>query len=138
MKNNLEVYIDTNFYLRFVFNDIPKQNQKCRSLIESAKSGRCDLHLTEETICEIVYVLLKLYKLNRKEIKEDLSFFLSHKFVRNENKRVVFLALEIFLGTNLSIVDSVLVSKASFHGRALATFDEDLLKVSKAYKVPIV
>jgi len=138
MKNHTDVYIDTNFYLRFVLNDIPKQNQKCRSLIESAKNGRCNLHLTEEIICEIVYVLLKLYKLNRKEIKEDLSFFLSHKFVKNENKRVVFFALEIFLKTNLSIVDSVLVSKASFNEYAIATFDEDLLKTAKVYKVAVV
>ena len=138
MKVLSEVYIDTNFYLRLVLNDVPKQNEKCRQIIELARDGKCNLHVTDEVICEIVFVLLKVYKLDRIHIKEGLSFFLSHKFVKSENKESVFLALEIFLKTNLSIVDSVLVSKANFNEYAIATFDEDIIKTAKVNNLSVV
>ena len=55
--------IDTNVILRYLLDDIPEQADKAESVI---KQGSFTL---PEIIAEVVYVLTKLYKVPRNEIK---------------------------------------------------------------------
>lgn len=71
--------IDTNVILRYLLNDIPEQAKQSEEVI---KNGAFTL---PEVIAEVVYVLFKLYKVPREEIKGIVSPLAAKDFVTPED-----------------------------------------------------
>lgn len=115
---------DTNILLRLVLNDVPEQGQKVQALLSGkARKFRVD----DLALTELVFVLEKLYRLNRREIAEMLDIILSIPQLLLD--RPLFqTVVQLYLASPaLSITDCYLTSAASAHGAVpLWTFDKKL------------
>ena len=60
------MYIDTNYLLRYMLNDIPEQSEKA---VEAITNGA---EIYPEIIPEAVYVLNKVYGIGRKDVASAL------------------------------------------------------------------
>ena len=118
--------LDTNILLRLVLNDVPEQGQKVQALLSGkARKFRVD----DLALTELVFVLEKLYRLNRREIAEMLDIILSVPQLLLD--RPLFQnVVQLYLASPaLSITDCYLTSAASAHGAVpLWTFDKKLAR----------
>jgi len=121
--------VDTNVILRFLLNDNPNQAQEAEDLFEKAENNQ--LEIPDIIIAELIFVLLSVYKLSRRDIVEKIRAVVEHpKFM--VNKKIINFALDEFLSKNVSFVDGYLVALAKTRrGIDLFTFDKKLMNVLK-------
>jgi predicted nucleic-acid-binding protein len=62
-------FVDTNLFLRYLTNDVPRQADAVESLLKRASRGKVNLVTTSMVIAEIVWTLESYYELGRKEIQ---------------------------------------------------------------------
>lgn len=77
-------------------------------------------------LAECVYVLLKVYKIDKQIISEKLREWFAYKGVVNPDKKDLIDSIKLFGETQLSIVDCIACSKSINNGFSLFTFDDDL------------
>ena len=96
MAKNL---IDANVILRYLLNDVEEM------AAESARIIQKGAFTIPEVLAEVVYVLMKVYHVERQEISETLTVFLDS--VEINRKDIMIQALKIFSETNLDFVDCI-------------------------------
>ncbi len=120
MKNM--VMLDANVILRYLLND----NEEMASEAEKAIKSQTAL-ITIEVIAEVVYVLKRVYAIDKAEIKESVLGFLSETEV--EEREVLVLGLEIYAEQNLDFVDCILYAYRCVKKYDILTFDKKLKKL---------
>ena len=118
--------IDANWILRYLLRDDEGFFKKSSALLERVKAGEEKVVVLESVLAECVYVLLKLYRVERGVVAEKLRELLHYRGIANTDKKDLLDALQIFNQTNLSIVDCFLSSKSRNRGMELCTFDKKL------------
>lgn len=108
--------------LRFLLKDNISQALKTAEYIDNE-----DVSVTVEIIAEVVYVLGKVYSLERKKISESVISFLELVNCREHDE--VVLALARFEISNLDFVDCMLYAYHKLNGVKIATFDKQLIKI---------
>jgi len=129
MSIKKKTLVDTNVILRFLLNDNPNQAQEAEDLFEKAENNQ--LEIPDIIIAELIFVLLSVYKLSRRDIVEKIRAVVEHpKFM--VNKKIINFALDEFLSKNISFVDGYLVALAKTRREIdLFTFDKKLMNVLK-------
>ena len=117
------IVLDTNTILRCILRD----NKEMGALIDDQMAQE-ECLIFPEVIAEIIYVLLKVYRLDRGKIEILVSAILRHKNVRFPHRAVVKTALRYFGSTKLDFVDCLLIGYAIAEGRRIFTFDKKLKK----------
>ena len=126
--------IDANVVLRYLLNDDKVLFDRASALLEKVKIGEETVIIPESVLSECVYVLLKIYKINRPTIAEKLKGLFSYKGIANPDKKDLIDSLTLFEKTQISIVDCILCAKSLNRKMPLFTFDHDLRKIcSKNY-----
>jgi len=124
-----EIFIDTNVILRFLLKDSKTYYAKAETIFLEAKGKKHAIRLIPQVLFETVYVLEKLYKVERTDIAGAMRVFLEENSIKTTNKKELFCALDLYSSNkSLSLVDiylSCLVKKAQ--GK-LVTFDTKLKK----------
>jgi predicted nucleic acid-binding protein len=120
--------IDANVILRYLLRDNEILFKKASSLLEKARTGEETVVVTESALAECVYVLLKIYGVERAIVSERLRELLSYKGIANPDKKDLIDSIILFGKTRLSIVDCILCAKSGNHGMELFTFDDELKK----------
>lgn len=113
--------LDANVILRYLLADDPGMADKAEEWIASGVA-----HATMEVLAEVVYVLQKVYKTDRRDIAEAVSGVLRQ--LECADKRVAETALSVYADTALDFVDCVLCARHRVRGDEIATFDKPLLK----------
>lgn len=117
MKNM--VMLDANVILRYLLND----NEKMALEAEKAIKTQTAL-VTIEVIAEVVYVLKRVYSIDKVEIKESVLGFLSETEV--EERDVLVLGLKTYAEQNLDFVDCILYAYRCVKKYDVLTFDKKL------------
>jgi predicted nucleic-acid-binding protein len=115
--------LDTNAILRFILQD----NQEQATFVEERMLQNKFL-IPIEVIAEMVYVLNKVYKIDRESIRQLVCDIL---YVRNAvipNMKIIESALQIFAMENLDFIDCILISYAQIEGYQIISFDKKLNK----------
>jgi len=120
--------IDANVVLRYLLQDDDVLFKKASSLLERVKVGEEAIIISESVLAECVYVLLKVYKIEKQIISEKLRDLFAYKGIVNPDKKDLVDSITLFGQTQLSIVDCIVCSKSINNGLSLFTFD-DALKV---------
>ena len=110
--------IDTIVILRYLLNDIPEQADKAESVI---KTGAFTL---PEIVAEVVYVLVKLYKIPRDSINKIILPLFDE--IEIQNKEVILKAADLFSETSLDFVDCILVARNKILNEHIFSFDKKL------------
>ena len=69
-------FVDTNIFLRFLTNDVPKQAEKCAILIQKLKKGQETVEISVLAAAEIVWTLERFYKLSKSDIASKMTSIL--------------------------------------------------------------
>jgi predicted nucleic-acid-binding protein len=117
------VVLDTNTILRCILQD-----DREAALLVNEQMAREKCLILPEVIAEVVYDLLKTYRLDRKAIVQSISVMLGHKNAQVPHKTVIETALRRFDETKLDFVDCLMVGYAVIKGHRIFTFDKELKK----------
>ena len=128
LKKNL-VALDTNAFIRFLIGDDELNHRKSVKLFAEIESEEINALLLESVFAEIVFVLEKIYKVERKLITEHLSSIISLRGIRSQNKKVLLNALELYQSNKIDIVDCILASYCILDDINIYSFDKKLIKL---------
>ena len=117
-KNMAKKLIDANAILRYLLNDVESMAAESAQVI---KNGAFTI---PEVLAEVVYVLMKVYHVERQEISKVLIIFLNS--IEINRKDIMIKALEIFADTNLDFVDCILISYNKTDSVEIFSFDKKL------------
>lgn len=81
-----------------------------------------------EVACEVVYVLQKIYKVDRRQIQQQLVGIVNDQLVVVEKTDVFLKALECYSTTTFDFVDTLLWAYHIVEQQDILTFDKKLRK----------
>jgi len=117
------VLFDTNVILRYILRDNLAMTEKIKRQL-SIEIG----YVPIEVIAEVVYVLSKVYKVERNIISQIITDITNTDKIRIIDTNVVQHALEVFASSSLDFVDCLLVGYAKEKQYFVFTFDKKLQK----------
>lgn len=123
-------YIDTNFVLRLLLNDIPSQTAIAQKLFEEINQGKIKGMISLLVLGEIIWVFENFYKRKRLDFIPMLSQLISLKHIQiiEINKHDVLVILDTMLKSNLDLTDLYLLHFGKRREIEIASFDKNLLK----------
>lgn len=123
------IFIDTNYFLRFLLEDNLQQQQKVKQLFKKAITKKIKLFTSTIVIFEIFWVLSSFYKKNKQEVIRVLDKILALTFIELEERQIIQKALNIYSEKNLDFEDCYNLSFAkNSNAKKIATFDKKLEK----------
>lgn len=115
--------VDANIVLRYILDDHEELSPKTAEILE-----RQTVILPIEVACEVVYVLQKVYTVDRKEIQKQLSNLLHENLVKMDKPDVFLKAIECYGTSTLDFVDTLLWAYNAVEQQEVFTFDNKLNK----------
>ncbi|WP_238154305.1 PIN domain-containing protein [Synechococcus elongatus] len=97
------IIVDANVLLRYLLDDHSDLSPKAAEIIEQQI-----VTLPMEVACEVVYVLQKVYTVERDEIQQQLGNLLAEDLIGMEKPAVFLKALEHYSNSKLDFVDCLL------------------------------
>ena len=121
----IKAFIDTSAILRFLIQDDQLKAKAVENLIKTAASKGISLYVMPVTILEIVWVLEKVYKLPRKELRELAQAIINTPQLKVEDSEVFLNALKYYEEKNVKFADAVMSFQALNLGvDTVFTYDE--------------
>ncbi|MDR1918780.1 MAG: PIN domain-containing protein [Tannerellaceae bacterium] len=117
------VLLDTNAIVRYLLQDNAEMAEAVKKELNAE-----DCHITVEVVAETVYVLSKVYKVERHLIAKTLEGVVETSDSLVAEPEVVLHAGLIYASTNLDFIDCLLVGYAKIKGHKVFTFDKALKK----------
>jgi predicted nucleic-acid-binding protein len=121
------IIIDTNLIVRYLVNDHHDHYEIARKFFELVRAGKIKALLEQSVFTETIFVLAKIYEVPKDKIKDSLIGLLEYKGIYNLDKEILVEALDIYVTTNLHIVDCIIIARAEIEKIAIKTFDQELL-----------
>jgi len=99
-------FVDTNVFLRFLVNDIPKLADACEALFRKAVAGKETLYTTDLVIAEIVWVLESYYELSRSDVRAKVEKILNTQGLTCDNQEAIVHALALYEEKEIDYIDA--------------------------------
>jgi predicted nucleic-acid-binding protein len=115
--------VDANIILRYVLDDHAELSPKAAEILEQQT-----VRLPIEVACEVVYVLQKVYTVDREDIRQQLGNLLDENLVEMEKSAVFLKALECYSKSKFDFVDCLLWAYHTVDQQTIFTFDNKLHK----------
>ena len=123
------IFIDTNYFLRFLLKDIKKQYQEAKNLFLKGAEGEVKLFTSIIAIFEIYWVPSSFYQKKKDEIIDIIEKIFQLVFIKIDNKNVLREGIEIYKKTNLEFEDCYNLALARKKEiKEFKTFDKKLEK----------
>jgi predicted nucleic-acid-binding protein len=113
--------VDANIVLRYLLDDHTELSPKSAEILEQQT-----VTLPIEAACEVVYVLQKVYTVDRKTIQQQLTSLLNEALVTIDKPEVFLKALEYYSTSSLDFVDTLLYAYHTVELQEIFTFDNKL------------
>ncbi len=101
-----EFFVDTNVFLRFLTEDVPKQAQEVERLLQHAAAGEIALSTSALVMAEIIWTLESYYELSREEVEDKVLAILNTPGLKVENANMIALAVSLYVDKNIDFVDA--------------------------------
>ena len=122
------IVFDTNALLRCYLQD----NKEIADSVQE-RMNRELFMVPTEVVAEMVYVLLKVYKVDRPTIAAAINALIRHENAYIPRRPVTQEALDVFGETKYDFVDCLMIGYAKVEGRQIVTYDKDLQKYLKRF-----
>jgi len=134
------IFVDTNYFLRFLLSDIDEQNQlsdideqnqQAKKLFQSAALGKITLFTSLIVFFEVYWVLTSFYKKDKKEVARALKGVLEMSFIKIEERNLLPEVIGLFEKSDLGLEDTFNLAFAKKEkASSFKTFD---IKLDKAF-----
>jgi len=118
------VIIDANAILRIILSDDAPMEKEVKNLIRQNP-----VLIRNEVMAEIVYVLMKVYKVSKAEVCQCLLNLIKVSNIYLESEKIVLCALQTFESNNIDFVDSLLCAYHFIDDLEIFTFDKKIKKL---------
>ena len=118
-QKNMQL-IDANVIIRCILNDCPEMTAKAAEIIDAGA------YTKPEILAEVVYVLQKVYSVQRPEIRNMLNKIL--EVVSCTEKECVIFAMDLYASVSLDFVDCLLIAYHKVNNENIFSFDKKLNK----------
>ena len=115
------ILLDANYILRFLLKDNLEMYEISKDCIVNNSCA-----VPSEVLAEVVFVLLKVYKVTKQDIAKSLINILGYDNIIMNDKNTIINSLKIFENKNLDFVDCILCAKSKKY--TVKTFDKKLNK----------
>ena len=115
------ILLDANYILRFLLKDNLEMYEISKDCIVN---NNCIV--PNEVLVEVVFVLLKVYKVTKQDISKSLINILEYDNIIVNDKSIIIQSLKIFENKSLDFVDCILCAKSKKY--TVKTFDKKLNK----------
>jgi predicted nucleic-acid-binding protein len=116
--------VDANIILRYLLNDSEDLSKKSTEILENN-----EVFVPNEIIAEVVYVLEKVYKAERKDIYMSLKEILEYDNIEVINLELILSALTLFSERRFDFVDTLLYAYNRIESCEIYTFDKKLKSI---------
>lgn len=100
------VFVDTNVFLRYLTNDVPKQADEVHQLFLAAKQGTILLVTTAMVVAEIVWTLESYYQLAASDVRDQILAILNTDGLEVENSGMILQAITDHVDLNVDFIDA--------------------------------
>lgn len=122
-------FVDTNYFLRFLLEDVEDQYKEVKQLFLDAAAGKVKLITSTIVFFEIYWVLTSFYGKKKQAVAPVLVKLLKLNFILFEEKEILQKSVVKFQKTNLDLEDSYNIYFAkSRKVKNMKTFDVKLAK----------
>ena len=126
------IFVDTNYFLRFLLKDNKPQHLEAKQLMLGGATGKLKLFTSTIVFFEIYWVLTSYYGKNKTELVDTLNEILNLRFIEIQERPFLTISLKIFSQNNISLEDCYnLIYAKSHNAKAFKTFD---LKLGRIFK----
>lgn len=126
------IFVDTNYFLRFLLDDNSEQSKIVRTLFIDAAEDKVKVITSAIVLFELYWVLSSYYNKDRKSVGDILQKVLDLDFIEFDQQKIFTPALKLYGKTNLSLEDCYNFYFArSQSAQNFATFDVKLKKLWK-------
>lgn len=115
------VILDANMILRFLIMDNKEMAFEVREIIRNDS-----VLILPEVLAEVIYVMTKVYRIDRARVAEGITVFLNYPDVKTEKTDVVKKGVEYYGRTSLDFIDCLLCAYQTVTGQKICTFDKKL------------
>jgi predicted nucleic acid-binding protein len=118
--------LDTNVIIRFLTRDNPAQAEKARGLFEKVVAGKERLLVSDLAIAETVWVLEKVYKLKKPDIRAKIEAILNTANLFFQNRGLISESVVLYEIYNIDFIDAyhkVFMQKAKI--KEIYSYDKD-------------
>lgn len=123
------IFIDTNYFLRFLLNDVSSQHELVKELFKKGARGKEKLFTSTIVIFEVFWVLSSFYKKTKQETIKVLRGLLEMSFIKLEESLIFDRALDIYEESSLEFEDCYNIAYAKKNKMTeFASFDKKLVK----------
>ena len=129
MAKYVEILPDTNVVLRYLLHDDAAQYERAAEFFESVRVGNEKAIIIESVLVECVYILMKFYKVPKREVADTLTKLLQYKGIANVDRKTLVEALRLFAEQNVDIVDCIVLARVKHGEGRLFSFDKALNKL---------
>ena len=116
--------IDTNVILRFILHD---NETLAKQAAEIIINNEC--LVTNEIAAEVIYVLSKVYNIDREKTAAELTKILNLRSIKPVENEVLRYAVKLYGEKSLDFADCLLVGYHSVYSYEIYTFDKKLIKL---------
>lgn len=120
------VAFDTNFLIRHILQDDPKQNKTVNNLVDHSIENGNQIRILNLVLMETCWVLMSYYKIRKKawiQIVEDL---LDDPVFLFEDSAIIIKSLELYQKGRADFDDYLILATAQSYDCQLKTFDKKL------------
>ncbi len=117
-----------SFKFNWIFKKYFGQHCKKQANLAAKVLENDNVFIPFEVIAEIVYVLIKVYQVDKKELCTQLSALLTYPNISTNDHDVILHSLLIYLKTNFDFIDSILCAYKVIRGCEIITFDKQIKK----------
>lgn len=130
------IFVDTNYFLRFLLNDIDEQHQEAKQLLAAGATGKSELFSSVIVFFEIYWVLTSFYGKKKEEILATLKDLLKMTFIKWENGEVLEKVIKLYQNNAIDLEDSYNLIYAKIDmAKSFKTFDKKLIKMAGRLRI---
>ena len=98
--------LDTNVIIRFITRDHPAKAEKLKRLFERVVAGKEQLLVTDLVVAEVIWVLEKVYKLKKPDIRAKVEAILNTPNLFFQNRGVISEGIILYEIYNIDFIDA--------------------------------
>lgn len=129
---NKTIFVDTNYFIRLIENDVPSQVKIVEKLLLDGANGKVVLYSSTIVLFEIYWVMKKLFNREKGDLQQVLIDVLRLHFVIWNERELLEKSVEMMSSHNFDLEDTYNLMYANENKvEILASFDEKLQKLWK-------
>jgi len=120
--------IDANIIVRFLVKDNEEQFVISKDIFQQIQQGTLKVEILSEVLMEVLFIMMKVYKIPKGIVIEKLKSLLLLDGVVNDDKGICIDALNLMQNKNIDYVDALICTKNVLQGYGKISFDKDVMK----------